>query len=649
MKMQILHEGNIGSLFLKNRIIMAPMNVGGLNQTDGKLSERAIDYFVERARGGVGMIIVGFTKTTRSFELPPDNPYLRNTFADDKVHVSWMSELAELCHDYGTKVAIQLSPGVGRQAGGFMQSKGLAVGPSEINCFWPPHSQTRPLTKIEIKQIVDSFQIAAYHCKMAGIDAIHLHGHEGYLLDQFKTALWNKRTDEYGGSLQNRLRFSIEIIDALKKGAGNDFPIIYRYGVSHEFEGGRTLEEGLEIAKMLEASGVSALDVDTGSYENWYLAHPPSTLPAGLKLNLIERVKNSVNIPVVASGKIGYPEIAEEAINIGKADFICLGRPLLADPYWVKKLEENRPDDIRPCIGCHEGCLKRIYEHKYISCAVNPATGIENKLKILPSKKAQRILIVGGGVSGMEAARVLKKRGHEVRIIEKNNQLGGNFRKEYLPGFKYDYLRYVNYMVSQLKKLTVEVILNHQFTSKDIETFKPDVLFLANGAKYIEPNIPGIDKIEKISVVGSFGKKRYSGRIAVVGGGLVGTEAAINLAQNGASVTLIEKKSEIATDAFLPNKQHLELLLEKNFVKLLTNVEVEAFSEGKISCKELSGKHFEVITDKVVICMGMQSDQEALRIARKHKNIKTVQIGDSIKPGKVINAVWDAYRMALHI
>lgn len=626
---------------------MAPMNVGGLNDTDGKLSQRGIEYFVERAKGGAGMIIVGFTRTTREFEQAPDTTLARNTIADDKVHVSWLNELAESCHDYNTKVALQLSPGVGRQAGGYMQSKGLAIGPSEIPCFWPPHLNTKELSKKEITKLTDSFQPAAYYCRMAGIDAIHLHGHEGYLLDQFKTELWNNRTDEYGGSLEKRMRFTFEIIKAIRKGAGNDFPIIYRFGLSHEFEGGRTLSEGLEIATLLEQTGVNALDIDSGCYETWHLAHPPSTIPAGFKLDMISRVKEVVKIPVIASGKLGYPEVAEKAITSGAADFVCLGRPLIADPDWVNKLVENRADEIRPCIGCHEGCLKRIYDHKYISCAVNPAAGNEKNMMLEKTVSPEKILVIGGGVAGMEAARVLSERGHRIRLIEKKPHLGGNFMPEYLPDFKYDYLKYVQYLETQLSKLNVEVFCEHPFMLEDVEAFVPELVILAAGAKSIIPAIPGSGKIQSLSVTQAFQKRTTKEKIAVLGGGLIGTEAAINLAMNGSDVTLIEKKPEIATDAFLPNKLHLKILLAENNVKVLSSSEIVEIKDNQICCRNNTTSENITINDveKIVYCLGMEADTEVLEILKQTKT-PVIKVGDCIAPGKVIDAVWEAYRKA---
>jgi len=646
--MKLFKPGQIGKLTLKNRVIMAPMNVGGLNQSDGKLSMRGIEYFVERARGGTGMIIVGITRTTTEFEQDKSTNYARNTLADDKIHVSWMNELSEACHDHGAKVAIQLSPGVGRQAGAFLQSNSLAIGTSEISCFWPPHKKTRQLTKDEIHRLVDSFQAAAYHIRSSGIDAIHIHGHEGYLLDQFSTTLWNHRTDEYGGSLENRMRFAKELIDAIHKGAGDGFPIIYRFGLSHYLEGGREISEGLEIARLLEEYGVDALDIDSGCYETWYLPHPPSTIEPGFKLDLAAKVSAMVDIPVIASGKIAYPEIAESALESGAADFICLGRPLIADPEWVSKAEQGCNIDIRPCICCHEGCLKRIYIHKSISCAVNPAAGNERELKIHFSKIPQRILVIGAGVAGMEASRTLSLRGHKVRLIDMNSSVGGNFRLEFLPPFKSDYRRYIMYLDKQIRSLGVELDLNQEFSMEYLAAYDPDMVVIACGARHKKPDIPGLDLVKQISILEAFSAKGVSGRVSVLGGGLVGTEAAINLAHNGAEVSLIEMKNEVAADAFLPNKMHLRVMLDESQVCVYTNTRVISLTEDSVLCQNDIGDSIVVTTDQVVICMGMISNQ-SIENQIKNSKYKYMMIGDCVKPGKVIDAVWDAYRKLRYV
>lgn len=426
--MKLFDIGFIGNLKLNNRVIMAPMNVGGNNDSDGCLSQRGIDYFVERAKGGTGMIVTGAVRVTREFERDHKTIPLWMLFADHMIHAKWISELSERCHDYGTKVCLQLTPGGGRQAGAYAQTNNLAIGPSENPCYYPPYKDTRSLEKYEIEKIVFAFEKAARLIKESGADAIQLHGHEGYLLDQFTSPLWNRRNDEYGGSLKNRLRFSKELILAIKRGAGDDFPVIYRYGLSHFIEGGRSIEEGLEMAKLLESFGVDALDIDAGVYENWYLPHPPTTIPCGSFSYLSEMVKNTVSIPVISSGRIGYPEIAEDILNNNQADFISLGRPLIADPFWCQKAKDGHFEKIRPCLACHEGCLKRLMQHKSLSCAVNPAAGNEKYLTLDKSHFSKNILIIGGGISGMVAAITCAERGHEVTLLEKENSLGGNFR-----------------------------------------------------------------------------------------------------------------------------------------------------------------------------------------------------------------------------
>jgi 2-enoate reductase len=264
-----------------------------------------------------------------------------------------------------------LTAGIGRNAGLQSLRQIGAVAPSPIPCFSDPSITARELTKGEVKQLVQAFELAAGLVSDAGVDAIELHGHEGYLFDEFMTALWNKRTDEYGGDLDNRLRFASEVVDAIKRGAGADFPIIYRYGLTHYLEAGRKIEEGLEIARRLEALGVNALHIDAGCYETWYWAHPATTMSPGCLVNLAERVKRVVTIPVITVGKLGYPDLAEKVLQDSKANFIALGRQLLADPEWPNKVKEGNIDDICPCIGCHD-CLSRIEQGKYISCVVNP-------------------------------------------------------------------------------------------------------------------------------------------------------------------------------------------------------------------------------------------------------------------------------------
>jgi len=632
----------MGNLVLKNRIVMAPMNVGALNNSDGCLSERGIEYFTERARGGVGLIVTGAVRITREFERPRGAEPLLMAFADHRIHTRWINELADRCHDYGARLAVQLTPGTGRVVGRFAQEHGIAIAPSEMRCYQPPYKYARGLTKDDIRQFLHAFEFAASVVITAGADAIQLHGHEGYLMDQFTSSLWNHRTDEYGGSLENRLRFSKEVIEAIQRGAGREFPVIYRYGLSHFLEGGRSIDEGLEMARLLESYGVAALDVDAGCWETWYLAHPPTTVPPGSLASLAERVKSAVGVPVIASGKISYPEVAEDILSRGQADFISLGRPLIADPEWVKKAE-RRKQDIRPCIGCHEGCLKRVRDYMSISCAVNPAAGNERFLSIERAGIPRRVLVVGGGVAGMVASIVASMRGHKVLLIEKADCLGGNFAGRYLPEFKSDYRRYMLFLENQLTELGADVKVNHAFSESDCTGYMPDVVVIAVGATFKVAEIDGIGGMESVEPLECFSAKRFRARYAVIGGGLVGTEAAINIAQNGGEVCLIESGSVIAGDAYRPNRDHMKVLLDEQNVAVHVNTTVLAAGNNVLYCGKSDGAKVNLAVDKVVVCAGMTPNTIDAGYLPSNA-VEVLSVGDCVKPGKAIDAVWAAYR-----
>jgi len=641
--MKLFEKGFIGTLELKNRVIMAPMNVGGNNEFDGCLSQRGIDYFIERAKGGTGMIITGAVRVTREFERDQKTIPLWMLFADHMIHAKWISELSERCHDYGTKVCLQLTPGGGRQAGAYAQMHNLAIGPSENPCYYPPYKVTRPLERVEIEKIVLAFERAAYLIKESGADAIQLHGHEGYLLDQFTSPLWNRREDEYGGNLENRLRFSKELIEAIKRGAGIDFPIIYRYGLSHFIEGGRSIEEGVEMAKLLESYGADALDIDAGVYENWYLPHPPTTIPCGSFSYLSEIVKSVVNIPVISSGRIGYPEVAEEILKKKQADFISIGRPLIADPFWCKKAKEGKFDKIRPCLACHEGCLKRLMQHKCLSCAVNPAAGNESYLNLGRTNICKQILVIGGGISGMVAAITCAKRGHKVTLLEREDSLGGNLKLNIIPNFKDDYTRYVKYLINELTECNVNVVLNHFFKKDNINEYNAEVLFNATGAVFRKLTIPGVNQENVLSPYVLYENKDFSMyNIVIIGGGLIGVEAAINVVLHGGRATIIEKDNELAKHSYRANRQHLIHLLEKNKIKSYLNTNIICSNGTQLYCRDKDGNEFEIYYNSISVCVGMtplKSDFEEID--------NVITIGDADKVDNVMNAVWTAYRKSI--
>lgn len=633
----IFKPGQIGSLHLKNRVIMAPMNVGGNNQSDGCLSQRGIDYFVERAKGGTGMIVTGAVRVTRKFERDSSTIPLWMLFADHMVHTKWMSELAERCHDYGTKVCIQLTAGGGRIAGAYAQNNGLAIGPSEISCFYPPHKKTRQITKEEINDYINAFEQTARFVKNAGADAIQLHGHQGYMLDQFSCSLWNKRTDEYGGSLENRLRFAKEIIEAIKRGAGKNFPIIYRYGLTHYLDGGRTIEEGVQMAKLLETYGVDALDIDSGCYENNYYPHPPESIPCGSFSYLAEIVRKEVNIPIITSTRIGYPDVAEKVLSDGQADFVCLGRPLIADPYWCIKALEGKDQEIRPCIACHEGCLRRLFFYKPLSCAVNPLAGNEEYLKIRPAEEKKKIAVVGGGVAGIVSAITLSKRGHTISLYEKCNELGGNFKSENVPDFKEDYKRYVAYLKYQLQKTSVSIHLGVTIKDNDPTLADFDKVVWAVGARFKTMPIDGLDNELLTSPFALYQNRDFTGkRVLIIGGGLVGVEAALNVKNFGGVPIIVELSPNVCSSAYSVNRQHLELLLKEKGIQIFTKTYVAKIDGNKAYCKTEDCEfiiEFDIITEAI----GMISNPS---FANSHDII----VGDADHPENVMNAVWTAYR-----
>jgi len=546
-------------------------------------------------------------------------------------------------HGYGAKVALQMSPGVGRNGLPDSSGKSEIVAPSALPCFWDPNITTRALTTEEVEQLAQAFEVAAEIVSIAGIDAIELHGHEGYLLDEFKTALWNKRTDKYGGDLEGRLRFSMEIIEAIKKGAGANFPIIYRYGLTHYLEGGREIEEGLEIARRLEAAGVAALDIDAGCYETYYQAHPPTTQPPGCNVDLAEMTKKVVNIPVMAVGKLGYPKLAENVLQEEKADFIMLGRALLADPEWPNKVKEGKTEDICPCLGCQEGCSSR---HRYLSCTVNPTTGMEKVFTIKPAEKKKAVLVVGGGPGGMEAARVAALRGHQVSLWEKGNALGGNLIPAAVPDFKQDYRSLIDYLSTQIKKLGVAIELKKEATLEQVQKMKPEVVFIATGSTPIIPEIPGVEKAKVVIATDVLLDRKQTGELVVVlGGGLVGCETALYLAQKGKKLTIAAASDSVMRDMHWVNRMHLLKLLDDTNVRILTGANPLEITDEGVTITDKDSKRSTLKADTVVLAKGFKPNRK-LEEVLKDKVPEIYVIGDCVEPRKVMDAIWEGFRFA---
>ncbi|MFC1937182.1 FAD-dependent oxidoreductase [Chloroflexota bacterium] len=650
--MKLFEPGRIGNLALKNRIVMAPMFCMGMMSPSVQkgYSQRGVDYYTARAKGGTGLIITGVISPNEKMEASWGFPLVSDIIAS-----LWLNELAESVHDYGAKVAVQFSAGFGRQGRPDPRlPHGGLVAPSPMPSFHDPSIMCRELTTEEIEEFVEDFEYGASVIKNAEIDAIEIHAHQGYLLDQFITARTNQRTDKYGGSLDNRLRIIEELFQAVKRGAGAEYPVTFRYGLTHhsELEGSRTDEEGLEIARRMEAVGFDALHIDAGFYETNNWAQPPTTQPPGCLLYLAEMTKQAVKIPVIAVGKLGYPDLAERVLQEGKAEFVALGRHLLADPEWPNKVREGRLEDIKPCLGDHEGCLARVGARKYISCTVNPQTGNERNLALTPAEKQKNVVVVGGGPGGMEAARVAAERGHRVTLLEKDYELGGNVIAAAVPDFKLDYRRLIDYLATQLRKLGVSTRLGTRATPELIKSLKPDVVFIATGSSPIAWEVSEACKGKVFTAVDLLlNRPEIGDSVVIIGGGFVGAETALYLGQQGKSVTVIEMFDKIMRDCLWINALDIQrrfdgLESDRINVKVLTETKAEEITAEGVVVVDKTGKRSTLKADTVVLAVGMKSNEEGLAEALQGKVAEIYSIGDCVKPGKVKDAMWGGFRTA---
>lgn len=646
--MKLFEPGRIGRLITKNRVVMLPMGTQ-LQESDGGVSQRAIDFYVARARGGTGLIISALWAVEQEIEPKTEGSCCFLHFmANGFTYVNRLSQLADAVHDYGARLAVQLTAGSGRvisPLGIEAMAPAQPVAPSEQPCFFAPNVKARALTTEEIQKLVNAFGFAARVVSAAGVDAIELHGHGGYLIDQFMTAIWNRRTDRYGGNLDGRLRFPVEIIEIIKANAGRDFPVIFRFAVRHGFDGGRELEESIKIARRLEESGVDALSVDEGCYDSTRGLQHPSYAPPGCWIEAAQEVKKFVKIPVIAAGALGHPELAESILQEGKADFIGLGRPLLADPEWPSKVKEGRLDDVLMCIGDNEGCMSRVSMHRYVSCALNPATGMEREFIIRPAEKKKTVLVVGGGPAGMEAARIAALRGHRVTLWERGNTLGGNLIPASVLDFKQDIKRLITYLSTQMKKLGVKIELGKEATPELIWKEKPEVLIIATGATPMVPEIPGIEKNLVATVVDLLlGKKEAGENVVLAGGGVIGCEVGLHLAQKGKKVTIVEMTENLASGIFESNRRDLLQLLTKYGVDLLTGTSILEITDDGAVVSDKSGTRT-LKADTVVLALGLKPEVGLLK-AMEGKQAEMWSIGDCVEPRKVINAIWEGFRTA---
>lgn len=636
MTRKLFEPCSIGTIQLKNRIIMSPM--GTASDTDGGYSSQSRAYYAERAKGGFGLIILACAIATDKYETRPNN------MLDHFHKVGRLEALIDECHQYGAKVCVQISPGCGRM--GYSDPNTPPYAASAVSSCWFPDLICRPFSHEQIQDLVKKVGYSAQLAKAAGADGVEFQGYGGYLIDQFMTSLWNRRTDQYGGSLENRMRFPLELMAEVQRVCGRDFPILFKFTACHDIEGGRTLDEGIQIAGMLEQAGAAALHVDYGCHECYY--NPISSVygEEGNKLELTARIKEAVSIPVFCDGKLGNPSFSEWALHSGKTDFIALAKQALAEPEWPKKLRAGQADRVRRCLYCCE-CHRNMHQGKLLTCAVNPLCGHEREYPVKPADRPRRVLVVGGGPGGMECAITAAKCGHRVTLWEKSLHLGGMLLAAAAPPFKQDIAAYLRYLRGELAHSDVTVVMERPATAESIGAFGADVVVLATGAEPIRPNLPGMDGVNVVTAEEALlGRKKVGESVLIAGGGLVGCETALALDRQKKRVVMVEMTDHLmGGEPENPNnEQLLHRLLAESGIAIRLNTRLTALCEGHAAVL-CNGQEEILPCDTVVLALGFRPDRQ---LAERLRELvpEVYVIGNAVRPRKVYHAIHEGYHTA---
>ncbi len=674
---------HIGNVEIKNRIVMCPMGgtslFGWFELTGCGFDKEAAKLFLERAKNNVGLIIPGIAPLRDTFwgKWLWQNPKMFDE----------LKEFMDEIHKTGAKLFIQLTAGMGRSwaitelVGPLHKNKFTRAilkpildtshelaSPSAQPARWAPDIICPEITKEQIREIIEAFAKTAALCKKAGVDGVEVHAvHEGYLLDQFAIEFFNKRTDEYGGSFENRYRFAVEVVHAIKEACGKDFPVSLRYSVESKMkdfrvgavpgeeyvEVGRAMEESEKAAKYLEEAGYDMLNADNGTYDSWYWAHPPMYMPENCNLDDVAHIKRFVNIPVVCAGRMD-PAVGAKAVADGLIDGVGVARQFLVDPEWITKLIEDRLEDIKPCICCHNGCFnfsssKGHYNTQDLTdtmglarCALNPETMQSKKYSVKPAKKVKNVAVIGGGIGGMEAAILLAKRGHKVTLYEKSDELGGVFIAAASPSFKEKDRALIAWYRREITKYPITVKLNTEVT--DIKSLGADEVIVATGAKARRIPIKGADTaIEAIDYL--LGNKEVGEKVVIIGGGLTGCEIAYDLYLKGKKPTIVEMQDDLITTKgiCLANTSFLRDFFNANKVPVYLETGVSEIGDGFVTAKDKDGSLVKIDADSVILSVGYNPAP----LTEKSKNVHIV--GDAAKVGNLRTVIWQAWDVAMKI
>ena len=673
----------VGNVEIKNRIVMCPMggtSLFGWFELGGcKFDKEAANLFLERANNNVGLIIPGIAPLRDTFwgKWLWQNPKM---FKDLKV---FMDEI----HKTDTKLFVQLTAGMGRSwaitelVGPLHKNKitrkllkpildtehELAC-PSPQPARWAPDIICPEMTVEQIHEIIEAFAKTAKLCKDAGVDGVEVHAvHEGYLLDQFAIEFFNKRTDDYGGSFENRYRFAAEVVKAIKAECGEDFPVSLRYSVESKLKGfcegampgedyvevGRAMEESERAAKYLQDAGYDMLNADNGTYDSWYWAHPPMYMPENCNLDDVAHIKKFVDIPVVCAGRMDA-EIGAQAVAEGRIDGVGVARQFLTDPEWITKLIEDRVEEIKPCICCHSGCFnfsssKGHYNTQDLTdtmglarCALNPKTMQSKKYKLEPAKKTKKIAIIGGGIGGMEAALVCAQRGHSVTLYEKTDKLGGVFIAAAAPSFKEKDRDLIAWYNRELTKYPIDVKLNTEV--KSLNDLDADEVIVATGS--VAKNIPIKGAEHAIEAVDYLlGNAPVGDKVVVIGGGLTGCEIAYELFLEGKKPAIVEMQDDLITTkgVCLANTSYLRDCFKTNQVPVHLETGVVEIKEKAVTVKDKEGNIFDIEADNVILSVGYNSAPAFPK--SKHVHV----IGDAAKVGNLRTVIWGAWDICMKL
>ena len=674
---------NIGNVEIKNRIVMCPMGgtslFGWFELTGCKFDKEAAKLFLERAKNNVGLIIPGIAPLRDTFwgKWLWQNPKM---FED-------LKEFMEEIHKTGAKLFIQLTAGMGRSWAitelvaplhknkvtrailkPILDTSHELASPSAQPSRWAEDIICPEMTVEQIHEIIEAFAKTAKLCKDAGVDGVEVHAvHEGYLLDQFSIEFFNKRTDEYGGSFENRYRFAAEVVKAIKESCGNDFPVSLRYSVESKLKGfqkgivpgddapelGRNMAESERAAKYLQDAGYDMLNADNGTYDSWYWAHPPMYMPQNCNLDDVAHIKQFVDIPVVCAGRM-EPDVGAQAVAEGRIDAVGVARQFLTDPEWITKLIEDRLEDIKPCICCHAGCFNFSKSKGHANtqdltdtmglarCALNPETMQSKKYYVKPAKVSKKVAVIGGGIGGMESALLLAKRGHQVTLYEKSGELGGVFIAAAAPSFKEKDRDLIAWYKRELTKYPIEVKLNTEVS--DINALGADEVVVATGSTPNRIPVPGIEKgIQAVDFL--LGKQAVGENVTIIGGGLTGCEIAYELYLQGKKPTIVEMMDDliVTKGVCLANTSFLRDFFEANKVPVHLETALKEIKDGSVTVAGKDGKTFDIPADSVILSVGYKSAP----LAEKSKKVHIV--GDAQKVGNLRSVIWGAWDTCMKI